>query len=125
VYLRKGTIYATILNIQTLNECFAAGTSSEEESQIAVIIKTINELIPGLHVAGMFELFSLLEWLSLKNGSPGRFLVGLLYLQQYPEQATSEILTQLKNIEKKEMPYLPGPIQQILKSINSQHQLTL
>lgn len=94
---RKGTAAATLNNIVLLNKLLNASPTIEIEQQIEEIIKAINSLIPSLKVVGMFDMFQPQEWLA-DIQQPGKNLVALLYLHQYPEKITAPISAELQKL---------------------------
>jgi hypothetical protein len=81
-FIRKGTIKATIDNIEILNRIFQLPFSSKRHAQIKEASKPIVELIPALHKVGIFDFFTIHEWLQNEKNL-GRILVALLYLGKY------------------------------------------
>lgn len=94
--VRKGTIYATILNIRQFDQLIKESNSLEKSEKIEKIIQDINSVIPALESVKLFELFSVEEWLTYIPGHEGRLLVGLLYLQQFPEHNRIKLVEELK-----------------------------
>ncbi|MDF3047069.1 MAG: hypothetical protein K0R73_187 [Candidatus Midichloriaceae bacterium] len=86
---RKGTVAATLNNIALLNGLLSEKTSPENELKIQKIIDAITPLIPSLRVIGVFDLFTVDEWL-LTDAQPGRILVAALYIKQYPQTITPQ-----------------------------------
>ncbi len=100
VSVRKGTIYATILNIRQFDQLIKENDSSEKSEKIEKIKQDISSVIPALEAVKLFELFSPEEWLIYRPGNEGRLLVGLLYLQQFPQHWNAKIIDDLnKNLE--------------------------
>ena len=91
---RKGIIVATLNNIASLNQLLP---SSKEIDQIEAIKKAITDLLPSLKVTGIFDLFSIKEWMSNPQ-QLGRIYTGVLYLKSYPEELTEQLMRQLKEI---------------------------
>jgi hypothetical protein len=91
---RKGTVAATLNNIALLNTKI---TSNKDEKEIQALIDTIKGIIPSLRVIGVFDLFTPEEWISSDN-QPGRVLVAVLYLQQYPKEINPVIRQKLEKI---------------------------
>jgi hypothetical protein len=95
---RKGTVAATLNNIAVLNELLK---KNDENPQINQLVEAVNSLIPSLRVIGIFNLFNPDEWLRNDVDQPGRALVCVLYLQQYPKEITPYIKLRLQEIQKK------------------------
>ncbi len=89
---RKGTVAATVNNVFLLNQALLAPTP--DASHIESLTQTMRALVPSLNVIGMFNFFSVDEWLS-DNRQPGRILVAILYLQHSPEKVTETIRQRL------------------------------
>lgn len=89
--VRKGTLSATIHNVARLNVLLGSREflSTKGSEEVHNIKATIRDLIESVRITGLFDLFSIREWLSNDN-QLGRIFVGLLYLQKYP--ATTDIL---------------------------------
>lgn len=92
--VRKGTIAATLNNVAFLNNLIITKKSDQE---IQSILHEIAKLVPSLRVVGMFDLFSVEEWLA---DQPGRQLAAILYLQAYPDKLNSKLVKIIKDIEK-------------------------
>lgn len=115
--VRKGTIYATILNIRQFDKLIKEEDSPEKTKEIEIIIQDIKSVIPALESVKMFELFSLEEWIAYTPGNEGRVLVGLLYLQKFPEEASVKIINALKDIFSESSKTLQQEILNTLKVI--------
>ena len=104
--VRKGTIGATINNIAKLNKLFESNNANlEKNSEFQAAINDIKQLIPSLKILGMFDLFTLDQYLSInKTKQWGRVICGLLYYQQYPVELNNEIISQLKDLKKASAP---------------------
>lgn len=70
VYVRKGTIGATIKNVKNYNE------TNVNEQKIA-IIQSIKKIIPALEALGFFEVYPLNYFLRAKDS--GSVALGILY----------------------------------------------
>ncbi|MES2345128.1 MAG: hypothetical protein V4494_04230 [Chlamydiota bacterium] len=92
VVARKGSIAATIANVRALNALMQEAQDSEALQEILLDQRA---LIPTLKVIGMFDLFSIDEWLDPTHGE-GRAWVGVLYLEAFPEQMSASIQQLLK-----------------------------
>lgn len=95
---RKGTVAATLSNIVTLNKLLEETVSVQTNQKIDEVSQAIIKLLPSLRVIGMFDLFTIQEWLQNHQKQPGRTLVALFYLQKYPKEVSSDIKTQLNQI---------------------------
>lgn len=89
--VRKGTVAATLNNIALLNHLLAAN-SEKSRDEVQCIKEAVVELLPSLRAVGVFDLFSIEEWIST-NDQLGRIFVAVLYLQRYPDKS-SEIISQ-------------------------------
>lgn len=95
---RKGIVAATLNNIALLNQLLRDGKEKERD-QVNGIREAIDQLIPSLKAVGIFDLFSIEEWLNDKR-QPGRIYAAILYLNHYPEEFTKPIETKLKEISE-------------------------
>lgn len=94
---RKGTIATTINNAALLNKLLL--NEEKHAPQIREITRIMESLIPSMRVIGIFDFFSVEEWLSAKN-QPGRVLIAVLYLKTFPKEVTPlirQILEQIAN----------------------------
>lgn len=94
--VRKGTIYATILNIYQFNQLIKKPDSIQKEIAIENVIRDMQEVIPALEAVKMFELFSIEEWLNCPLDNEGRLAVGLLYLQAFPNAKYLNLVDNMK-----------------------------
>jgi hypothetical protein len=97
-HARKGIVAATLNNIALLNTLMSENTSSDNQLKIQKIVDAIKPLISSLRFVGIFDLFTPYEWLSTDT-QPGRCLVAVLYLQQNPQNITTEIKQYLAQIQ--------------------------
>lgn len=95
---RKGIVAATLNNIALLNQLLRDGEESKRD-QINGIRDAIDQLIPSLKAVGIFDLFSIEEWLNDRH-QPGRIFVAILYLNHYPEEFTKQIEIKLKEFRE-------------------------
>ncbi len=95
---RKGTVAATVNNVALLNKLLLAPQSAQNEKEIDQIIQTIEPLIPSLKSIGMFHFFTVSEWLADDKQQPGRALVGILYLEKFPQELNDNLRTNLNMI---------------------------
>jgi hypothetical protein len=93
---RKGTVAATLNNIALLNQLFL---ENPEQDQIATIRKAVVNLMPSLKAIGVFDLFNPIEWLNNPK-QLGRMYVAILYLKNYPDEISNEILSKLQEIKQ-------------------------
>ncbi len=105
-YIRKGTIGATILNIHELNILLQNTPSKENDRLVREIMDQNNKLLASLKVLGLFNVFTIEEWISQSDEQPGRCLLGLLYLQHYPNEITLQSKAIIKDIQKSNNHYL-------------------
>lgn len=96
VVARKGSVFATILNIEEFDQMIARPDSDEKTDKIKKIKADLAKLIPALHMVHMFELFSMQEWLAYRPGKEGRLLVGVLFMQHFPEYSSQVITSYLQ-----------------------------
>lgn len=95
---RKGTVAATLNNVALLNKLLLAEPfTNTDKIEKLIIINT--SLVPSLRVIGLFNMFSVDEWLA-SNEQPGRILTAVLYLQKYPKEITPAIRNRLLQIQK-------------------------
>lgn len=95
--VRKGTVAATLSNIAVLNRLFSS-PDSQKESLVIEITEAVQRLLPSLRVIGVFDLFSIEEWLGAHT-QQGRLYVTALYLQRYPEEINEKIVGQLVELK--------------------------
>jgi len=92
--IRKGTIGTMMKNVALIE-------TNKDPSKRAQILREIEsdvgELVPSLKALGMFEFFTILEWLQNPKRE-GRVLVGLLYLQQFPDELTREVRARVNEL---------------------------
>lgn len=100
-HARKGTVAATVNNIAILNQLLLAEPADSDNKKIDEFSEAIKKLLPSLRVVGMFDFFTVTEWLEHDESQPGRILVAVYYLHQYPQEITADIKIQLKNIGDK------------------------
>lgn len=95
---RKGTVGATISNVALLNKLLKEKPSAETNKKIEETSQAVIKLIPSLKIIALFDFFTIEEWLGNHDKQPGRALVALFYLQEYPKEITPEIKMQLNRI---------------------------
>lgn len=95
---RKGTVAAVVNNIALLNKLLAEPESEPTNKNIHAVTKQIDLLIPSLRVLGLFDFFTVNEWLADYNEQPGRALTAVLYLKQYPHEVTSNTKEMLEDV---------------------------
>lgn len=111
---RKGIIAATLNNVALLNSLLIEESSVNNRAKLQKIIDAICPLIPSLRIVGVFDFFTVEEWLSTET-QPGRIFVAVLYLQQHPQKITPEIRERLKEIQSQaKMSILSETIRQVL-----------
>jgi hypothetical protein len=99
---RKGTVKATLDNIDLLNKILSTEAFSKvRQKKIDSILQAITEMMPALNSLGIFQVFRISEWLQ-GNQNLGRILVGLTYLETYFHQESIQeqavILLRLQEI---------------------------
>ncbi|MBA3237552.1 MAG: hypothetical protein H0T62_04285 [Parachlamydiaceae bacterium] len=113
-HARKGIVAATLNNIALLNTLLTENTSANNQLKIDKIIDAITPLISSLRFVGIFDFFTPYEWLSTDT-QPGRCLVAILYLQQNPQNITTETKQFLVQIQDQtKIKLLSEAIKQIL-----------
>lgn len=111
---RKGTVAATLNNIALLNQLLLAD-NDENREQVLSIKKSVEELINSLKYVGIFNLFSIEEWLN-EEQQPGRIYVAILYLKHNPDELTDQIKSKLQEIAKAKLsPVISQEIKTIYK----------
>ncbi len=94
---RKGTVAATLNNLALLNQLLSA--PNVDSCQVYQIKDSIIPLLPSLKAIGIFDFFSLEEWINCPQNH-GRIYISLLYLKQYPSELTKNISNQLTEIKQ-------------------------
>ena len=113
---RKGTIAATLNNIALLNKKLPKASSKED---IKDITNVIDNLIPSLRVVGMFDLFTVEQWMETAD-QPGRVWVVLLYLKKYPQELTASRREKLEHIaQSTPVKILSDEIHAMLGTVNT------
>lgn len=92
---RKATVAATLNNIALLNRLLI---EDEKVEDIQTTHEEISKLISSLKAIGVFDLFSLEEWLS-DHRQVGRIYVAVLYLEHYRDEMTPDLILKLKEIK--------------------------
>lgn len=92
---RKATVAATLHNIALLDDLLP---ESVELKRIESIDEEIRKLIPSLKAIGIFDLFTLEEWVN-DELKLGRIYVIILYLKHYPEEMTDSLAFKLEIIK--------------------------
>lgn len=97
---RKGTVAATINNIALLNKLLLKPEpqSDADIKTVKAIIAEIDTLIPSLRALGLFDFFSVDEWISQYKTQPGRTLTAIRYLKQYSNEINPSIQKSLDDI---------------------------
>ncbi|MBY0282298.1 MAG: hypothetical protein K2W94_09150 [Alphaproteobacteria bacterium] len=97
---RKGSVAAAIHNITLLNKLLNfEELTSKQLNELAHIETAMKEVIPVLAGVGIFDLFTINEWLN-SNDQPGRVFVGLLYLEQNLSKINEPTKGELKKIKQ-------------------------
>lgn len=111
-YIRKGTVAATMANINELNRLLQRTCTTEEVQKISELCTTIKESLPSLRVLGMFRFFSPFEWMA-DSKQPGRTLVAIFLLQKHPEFINDELLKRLEFLKQDAPEFLVHEIAKI------------
>lgn len=90
VQMRKGSIKATIENINAMNRILTMPEGNDRTEKLQAVIKVVQSLIPALDKVGCFSFFTLDEWIQDEQNQ-GRILVGLLYMEHDPKSVTQTI----------------------------------
>ena len=99
--VRKGTVAATIANIAKLNTLLKDSPKNHKK-EIQNSVDVIDDLIPSLMAAGMFNLFEGIEWLN-DELQPGKIITGILYFNHYPNRAKDNIMTRLVKLKQQDL----------------------
>jgi len=110
VVSRKGTIKSLIDNVNELNILLSQKDSSEKAK---ADIKDLRESMLGLESLDVFKVFPLKDWL-IGEGNPGQVMVGVLFLQQFPEMLTPDMKASLSSLSKKAHPLLKNEIEKLI-----------
>ncbi len=109
---RKGTVAATINNVALLNKVLMAETP--DEKHIRALADAMKDLIPSLRYIGVFDFFSIEEWVA-RGDQPGRVFVAVLYLQRYPKELTPALREKLETLQDQtKSPYLVREVETLL-----------
>jgi len=98
-FARKGTVAATLNNVALLNSLLQKNSDAADLEEIRKITEAIEQLLPSLKVIGVFDLFTIQEWIAT-DYQPGRIYAALLYLKKYPECLDEAIVERLKKIKQ-------------------------
>lgn len=110
VYVRKGTIGASLCNVMELD------TLLSQKGSHAQIQKLINDQRPlgrGLYVLDVFQLQPMKVWLSDPTRQ-GRILVAVLVLQDCPEMLTAEVKARLLELKPQLHPLTQKLVQSLI-----------
>ncbi len=97
VTIRKGSVAALIMNVQLLNVELKAHESSDK---VEGAIKDLREAIPALEAIDVMNVFQVSDWFESEE-RPGNVMVGVLFLQQFPQYLTQPIRERLRHISVK------------------------
>lgn len=122
--LRKGTIYATIQTIDQYNQLIKQPQSEQRDSEIAVLCDDLLEMIPMLEKTGLFNLFKVESWLRLEQSGEGRALVGLLFLQTYPQHISDAAILSLLLLVESTSAFLQPVVRKTLSILLQTRQLS-
>jgi hypothetical protein len=119
--VRKGTVAATLNNIELLNCLLLKNPTAEREEVIKSIVDEIDKLIPSLKVIGMFDLFEPVYWVG--NGEQmGRVVAVALYIKQYPEKGVNHLREKILSLTRR----LESPVlKDLFRHLDSIHQKEL
>ncbi len=95
---RKGIVAATLNNVALLNKLLLTNDEADFD-EIQKIREAVVQLLPSLRVVGIFNLFTVEEWISTEEQA-GRIFAGVLYLKMYPEERTEAITKKLLKIRE-------------------------
>lgn len=93
--VRKGTVAATLNNIFVLNSLLKEEKLNTDE--IDVYKDSMESLISSLNYVGMFDIFSVDDWLR-DDLQPGKQLVAILYLKEYTGSSNAFTEKKLKQL---------------------------
>lgn len=110
IEVRKGTIKALIENTLYLNIHLKYDDSGDKTLSS---IKDIRDSIQALNAVGVFETFPAADWFQYED-KPGNIMAGVLYLQQFPDQMTSDLKNTLVLLSKKGSPLLRAEIEKLI-----------
>jgi len=94
VTIRKGSVAALIMNVQLLN---AKLKSKETGEHVERIIKDLRAAMPALEAIDVMSVFQASDWFE-SEARPGNVMVGVLFLQQFPQYLTQPIKEKLRHI---------------------------
>ncbi len=109
---RMGTVAATLNNVALLNKLLLLPATPETAAEIDEIARAVKVLLPSLRAIGMFNFFSVDEWLG-DHAQPGRAVVALWYLQKYPEEISPTVKRSLREIGKTDITRLANEIKEV------------
>ncbi|AZL15800.1 hypothetical protein [Rickettsiales endosymbiont of Stachyamoeba lipophora] len=99
--VRNGTLAATMVNAVEIGKLLSKVQLTQEEfKQFEELENQQKELIPYAKLTGIYDFFTVDEWMSDKSNL-GRLYTGLLALERFPELLTKERKTFLKRVAKK------------------------
>lgn len=118
ITLRKGTIYASLLNAESFSSWVLKEDSQQKSEALYQLYEEQKELIPALKKLGLFSFFSPLEWLG-PLGTQGRYWIAILYLSQFPEEMDAALHKRLEELSSS----VAKELQQLLtKFISTQNK---
>lgn len=107
---RKGTIKALIENVIQLN----AQLKNENPNQdVYSLIKDLKDSLPAQNALEISDIFPAEDWF-YDEGKPGSFMVGVLYLQQFPHKITKDLKEKLTKVSKTAHPLLKQEIEKLI-----------
>jgi hypothetical protein len=112
-YVRKGTIGATIENVQALDKLLA---EKGGEAEIAQLMKDQRPLGRSLYVLDLFEMQPIEGWFK-DTSRQGKILVAVMTLEECPELMTPGIKARLAELKASVHPVVKGEIKSLLEVI--------
>lgn len=97
--VRNGTMAAIVNNIVLLNKELDK-SPAELTQQGHELVKGIDILMPSLRVVGVFDLFSIYEWIAVEK-QWGRIYAAILYVRRYPEAMDQNVRLKLMGIKSR------------------------
>lgn len=110
ITVRKGAIKALIENVRQLNTLLV---EKKEDTSMITFINDIRESIPAHNAIDVFQAFPAEDWFQFED-RPGMTMVGVLYLQQFPDKLTAKLKIRLSKLAKTAHPLLKQEIEKII-----------
>lgn len=98
-YIRKGTVNAMINNVAVLNKYLLETLNDSSASTLNTqsYLDQIAKSMPSFYTTGLFQWFLPIEWVS-NDEMPGKTLITLIALQQYPHLISPRLKDRLELI---------------------------